>query len=202
MTEYCYSLQQWNGGASAADSPNLQPWLHQGSIKWAESNGLSQLLLPACLGLYTRVSPAPPTCVYASVVLQISSSGELLATVLLLADERLLAVVRPHVNLQPLQHVEALPAALCAAPEHSVVPGSRDNQTSKPRCLCFICKRPTTMSDRATKNRFATLMMRELLQYKYTLLSESQLRFSRLAALSASTTNNLWQTLRDHSSEL
>lgn len=62
------------------------------------------------------------TCVYAPVVLQVSSGGELLATVLLLADKRLLAVVSPHVNLQPLQHVEALPAALCAAPEHSVVP--------------------------------------------------------------------------------
>lgn len=69
-----------------------------------------------------RVSTAPPTCVYASVVLQVSSCGELLATVLLLADEGLLAVVSPHVNLEPLQHVEALPAALCAAPEHSVVP--------------------------------------------------------------------------------
>ena len=63
-----------------------------------------------------------PTCMNASVVLQVSSGGELLATVLLLADERLLAVVSPHVNLQPLQHVEALPAALRAAPEHSVVP--------------------------------------------------------------------------------
>lgn len=62
------------------------------------------------------------TCVYAPVVLQVSGSGELLATVLLLADERLLAVVSPHVNLQPLQHVEALPAALRSAPEHSVVP--------------------------------------------------------------------------------
>lgn len=85
------------------------------------------------------------TCVYASVVLQVSGGGELLATVLLLADEGLLAVVRPHVNLQPLQHVEALPAALRAAPEHSVVPGSRDNQTNKPRCLLctrFICNGP------------------------------------------------------------
>lgn len=86
-----------------------------------------------------------PTCVYASVVLQVSSSGELLATVLLLADEGFLAVVGPHVNLQPLQHVETLPAALRAAPEHSVVPGSRDNQTNKPwRLLCtrFICNSP------------------------------------------------------------
>lgn len=67
---------------------------------------------------------APPTCVHASVVLQVPGRGELLAAVLLLADEGLLAVVSPHVNLQPLQHVEALPAALRAAPEHPVVPGS------------------------------------------------------------------------------
>lgn len=65
------------------------------------------------------------TCVYASVVLQVASGGELLATVLLLAYEGLLAVVSPHVNLQPLQHVEALPAPLRAAPEHSVIPGRR-----------------------------------------------------------------------------
>lgn len=59
----------------------------------------------------------------AAVILQVSGGGELLATVLLLADERLLAVVSAHVNLQPLQHVEALPAALGATPEHPVVPG-------------------------------------------------------------------------------
>lgn len=58
----------------------------------------------------------------ASVVLQVSSSGEPLATVRLLANEGLLAVVSPHVNLQPLQHVETLPAAFCAAPEHPVIP--------------------------------------------------------------------------------
>lgn len=75
------------------------------------------------------------TCVYASVVLQVSSRGELLATVFLLADEGLLSVVSPHVNLQPLQHEKTLPAALCAAPEHSVVPARRDNRTDKPRCL-------------------------------------------------------------------
>lgn len=57
-----------------------------------------------------------------SVIFQVSSRGEPLAAVLLLADERLLAVVRAHVNLEPLQHVEALPAALGAAPEHPVVP--------------------------------------------------------------------------------
>lgn len=62
------------------------------------------------------------TCVYAPVVLQVSSRGEFLATVLLLAGEGLLSVVRPHVNLQPLQHVETLPTALRAAPEHPVVP--------------------------------------------------------------------------------
>lgn len=78
-------------------------------------------------------SPSP-TCVYASVVLQVSGRGKLLATVFLLADEGLLAVVRPHVDLQPLQHVEALPTALCTAPEHAVIPGSRENQTDRPQC--------------------------------------------------------------------
>lgn len=68
-----------------------------------------------------------PTCVYPAVVLQVPRRGELLAAVLLRADEGLLAVVGPHVNLQPLQHVEALAAALGAAAEHAVVPaGSRD----------------------------------------------------------------------------
>lgn len=62
---------------------------------------------------------------YPPVVLQVPRRGELLAAVLLLADERLLTVVGPHVNLQPLQHVEALPAALGAAPEHPVVPVER-----------------------------------------------------------------------------
>lgn len=65
MTEYHYLLQQWNGGASAADSSNLHPWLHQRSTKWAESNGPSHLLLPACWGFDMRVSPAPHLCVYA-----------------------------------------------------------------------------------------------------------------------------------------
>lgn len=106
---------------------------------------MSQFLLPACfLDLYTGIS-CYPTCVNTSVVLQVSCSGKLLATVLLLADEGLLAVVSPHVNLQPLQHIEALPAALCAAPVHSVIPGSRDNQTNKPQCLlrtCFLCNSP------------------------------------------------------------
>lgn len=64
-----------------------------------------------------------PTCVCAAVILQVPGGGELLAAVLLLAGERLLAVVSAHVDLQPLQHVEALPAALGAAPEHPVVPG-------------------------------------------------------------------------------
>lgn len=67
---------------------------------------------------------------YAFVVLQVSSCGELLATVLLLADEWLLTIVSSHVNLQPLQHIEALPAALGTASEHSVVPRSRDGQTN------------------------------------------------------------------------
>lgn len=85
------------------------------------AKGPSHLLLPVRLG-FCGCAFRLPTCVYAPVVLQVSSCGELFATVLLLADKRLLAVVSPHVNLQPLQHVEALPAALCAAPEHSVVP--------------------------------------------------------------------------------
>lgn len=62
---------------------------------------------------------------YPAVVLQVPRRGELLAAVLLCADEGLLAVVGPHVNLQPLQHVEALAAALGAAPEHAVVPVQR-----------------------------------------------------------------------------
>lgn len=62
---------------------------------------------------------------YPAVVLQVPRRGELLAAVLLRADEGLLAVVGPHVNLQPLQHVEALAAALGAAPEHAVVPAER-----------------------------------------------------------------------------
>lgn len=62
---------------------------------------------------------------YPPVVLQVPRRGELLAAVLLSADEGLLAVVDPHVNLQPLQHVEALAAALGAAPEHPVVPAER-----------------------------------------------------------------------------
>lgn len=88
---------------------------------------LSHLLLPVCLF---------STCVYAPVVLQVSSSGELLATVLLLADERLLAVVSPHVDLQPLQHVEAFPAALRSAPEHSVVPGGGENHIKTGLGVC------------------------------------------------------------------
>lgn len=88
-------------------------------VKWP-----ALLLLPRSRS-YLLHHPAP-TCVYASVVLQVSGRGELLATVLLLADEGLLAVVSPHVNLQPLQHVETLPTALCAAPEHSVIPWSPD----------------------------------------------------------------------------
>lgn len=63
------------------------------------------------------------------MIFQVSGGGEPFATVLLLADERLLAVVRAHVNLEPLQHVEALPAALGAAPEHPVVPFRRENPT-------------------------------------------------------------------------
>lgn len=72
----------------------------------------------------------------ATVILQVSSGGELLAAVLLLADERLLAVVSAHVNLQPLQHVEALPAALSATPEHPVVPWRPQNQTQMRVDVC------------------------------------------------------------------
>lgn len=136
---------------------------------------------------------------YASVVLQVSSSGKLLATVLLFADEGLLAVVSPHVNLQPLQHVETLPAALGAAPEHSVIPGSQDNQTNKQALVSpahmFSLQQPTTRSDRATTNRLPTLMLTGVTQYKCTLLS--QLCFSCLPTLSASTTTNQWETLTE-----
>lgn len=71
------------------------------------------------------------TRVCSLVIFQVSSGGEPFATVLLLADERLLTVVRAHVNLEPLQHVEALPAALRAAPEHPVVPWRGENPTRK-----------------------------------------------------------------------
>lgn len=169
MTEYCYLLQRWNGGAAAAASSDLQLWLHWGSAEWSESSGLRRLLPPMCL-CYSPV----PTCMNAPVVLQVSSGGELLATVLLLADERLLAVVSPHVNLQPLQHVEALPAALRAAPEHSVVPWRRDNQTEERKNKKkrgsvsaehrIHLNQPTTGSSGATTNRFPTLVLIDLQQ--------------------------------------
>lgn len=76
-----------------------------------------------------------PTCVCSLVVLQVSSSGELLATVLLFADEGLLAVVSPHVNLQPLQNVETLPAAFGAAPEHPIVPGRGGAENKNVNCV-------------------------------------------------------------------
>lgn len=79
----------------------------------------------------TRVCP--------SVIFQVPSGGELLAAVPLLADEWLLSVVRAHVNLQPLQHVEALPAAFCAAPEHPVVPWRRESQTKTIWCVLAWC---------------------------------------------------------------
>lgn len=137
----------------------------------------------------------------APVVLQVSSRGELLATVLLLADEGLLAVVSPHVNLQPLEHVEALSAALRAAPEHAVVPGWRGNKkflkNTRLDVSCafflFLWQQPTEGSDRATANRFPAQMLRELLH-------TSSLKGSAGVSpvwllLSASTTNNLWKTL-------
>lgn len=79
------------------------------------------------------------TCVRPLVIFQVSGGGEPFATVLLLADERLVAVVRAHVNLEPLQHVEALPAALGAAPEHPVVPWRRENPTRKSWRLLDWC---------------------------------------------------------------
>lgn len=107
-----------------------------------EQSQMALVIASRTFGLLNAgVRPAFPTCVCASVVLQVSSSGEPLATVRLLANEGLLAVVSPHVNLQPLQHVETLPAAFCAAPEHPVIPASRDKMTNKPRrlsCTCFV----------------------------------------------------------------
>ncbi len=67
-----------------------------------------------CVGVCTGVC--------ASVVLQVSGGGELLAAVLLAADEGFLSVVSPHVNLQPLQNIEALPTTLSATAERTVVP--------------------------------------------------------------------------------
>lgn len=55
------------------------------------------------------------------VVLQITSSGKLLATVLLVTDKWLLTVVRPHVHLQSLQHIKAFPAAFSTAAECTVI---------------------------------------------------------------------------------
>lgn len=69
------------------------------------------------------------------MVLQVPRRGELLPTVLLLADEGLLSVVGPHVDLQPLQHVEALPAAFSAAPEHAVVPETAQRSRFSPDCV-------------------------------------------------------------------
>ena len=91
-------------------------------VKWPESVIASSVFGILYAGVFLL-----PTCVYASVILQVSSSGELLAAVLLLADEGLLTIVSPHVNLQPLQHIETLPTALCTASEHPVIPGSQDN---------------------------------------------------------------------------
>lgn len=107
-------MQRWNGWASAAESSHLQPLLHQGSTKTSTAKMAPGLQLL----LRTRVCPL--------MIFQVSSGGEPFATVFLLADERLLAVVRAHVNLEPLQHVEALPAALGPAPEHPVVPWRRE----------------------------------------------------------------------------
>lgn len=100
---------------------------------------------------------------YTPVVLQVSCRGELLATVLLLADERLLAVVNPHVNLQPLQHVEALATALRDAAELSVVPGGpKANKRGSVSAVCTIdLQQSTAGSNSTTTNRFWTLMLKE-----------------------------------------
>lgn len=134
-------------------------------------NGLSHLFVPVCLG-FCWCTFCLPTCVYAPVVLQVSGRGELLATVLLLADKRLLAVVRPHVNLQPLQHIEALPAALCATPEHSVVPDKvrQPNKQGSVAAGAHDSFAPVNLrSNRVPRNRFPTKMLRELLQYTFSL---------------------------------
>lgn len=61
------------------------------------------------------------TCVDASVVLQVSSRSELLTTPRLMAHKGFLPVVCPHVHLQPLQHIEALPTTLCRADEGALI---------------------------------------------------------------------------------
>lgn len=98
---------------------------------------------------------------YAPVVLQVSRRGELLATVLFLADERLLAIVNPHVNLQPLQHVEALATALRNAAEFSVVPGGPKARVSVSAVCTSDSQQSTAGSNSATTNRFCTLMLTE-----------------------------------------
>lgn len=62
------------------------------------------------------------TSMCAFVVLQITSSGKLLATVLLVTDEGLLTIVCPHVDLQSLKYIKALPTALSATAESAVIP--------------------------------------------------------------------------------
>lgn len=57
----------------------------------------------------------------ASVVLQVSSRSELLTTPRLMAHKGFLPVVCPHVHLQPLQHIEALPTTLCRADEGALI---------------------------------------------------------------------------------
>lgn len=114
-----------------------------------------------CAVAWTR--GCPPTCVYTLVVLQVSRRGELLAAVLFLADERLLAIVNPHVNLQPLQHVEALAAALRDATELSVVPGCpKANKRVSGSAVCTSdLQQSTAGSNSATTKRFCALMLTE-----------------------------------------
>ena len=72
----------------------------------------------------------------AFVVLEVSGGGELLATVLLLADEGLVSVVGPHVDLESLQHVEALPTALRSTAKRTII--SDKIHTERPECFCVL----------------------------------------------------------------
>lgn len=62
------------------------------------------------------------TSMCAFVVLQITSGGKFLATVLLITDEGLLTIMCSHVDLKSLQYIKALPTAFSATAECSVIP--------------------------------------------------------------------------------
>lgn len=79
------------------------------------------------------------TGVCAFVVLQVSGGGESLAAVLLAADEGFLSVVDPHVNLQPLQHIETLPTTLGSAAERAVVPETHASNRKAQFSFCIDC---------------------------------------------------------------